>query len=762
MANMTTSKRLRVRVAMVAAIIVAFFIIVAAHLTKIMIIEGDFYKNKAEQNQLQDKEIPATRGVIYDANGEILAQSADVWKIYINAKAIPDDDGVREFVSRKLSSVLDDIDYETVLEKTKQSEQSYVVVKSQVEFEEKERVAEILNEKTNYYKVVETSDGTSTTQKSFSVRTAVGIDDDVKRYYPQGSLASSVIGFTGSDGEGRGGIELQYNELLAGVPGRLITAKNGRSDTMSNEYETIYSAQDGAGVVLTIDSTIQRYLEEELEGVYETSQGAGAYGVVMNVKTGGILAMACVPGFDCNNPYGLTEKQKEELEKIEDEEEKNTQKSSYYFHNWRNFLVSDTYEPGSVFKIVTASAGLESGKIDESYSYSCYGSIQVADQIIKCHNHKGHGFQDLRQGLMNSCNPFFITVGQKLGKETFFRYFEAFGFTERTGIDLPAEATPVEGKTYHSYADMSFVDLSSSAFGQTFQVTPIQIITAISTIANGGNLLTPYVVAKTIDKDGNVLSETKPVIRRQVISKQTADIVTSMMEDVVSGGTGKNAYVAGYHVAGKTGTSQKLSEGSGHYVASFGCFAPTYDPEIAVLVLVDEPVGSINGGQICTPVAARIIKNTLTYMNVEPQYSDEERAKMDTPALNYIGSNVSDAVKKLEADGYTVNVVGTGDVVTSQMPAYGTIIPKNGYVVLYTGTIEERQKTTVPDFTGYTVYDVQAVARSVGLNASVSGNSSVSYRELVAYDQSIAPGQEVEMGSTITIYFKSNSGVTDF
>ena len=764
MANRTTSQKLRARVLAVAVLMVAAFCLVAVNLARIMLVNGETYKNKAEQNQLQDKELDPARGSIYDKNGTILAQSASAWKIYVNASAIPDNEKVRDFIADKLSSTLEDVEYETVREKTDESKSNYVVIKNHVEYDEKEEIVSILDDKITYTAVKRDDEGNavSTSDRTFKLRLAVGIDDDVIRYYPYGSLASCVIGFTGADGEGKGGVESYYDDVLKGKPGRLITAKNGRSDTMNNDYETIYAAENGAGLVLTIDTTIQRYLEEALRDVYRTSQGAGAYGIVMDVNTGAILGMANVPAYDLNNPYGLNEDQKKEIELLETDEEKDAAKKSFYYKNWRNFLVSDTYEPGSVFKIVTTCAALESGTIDESYSYSCYGSIAVADQIIKCNNHQGHGYQNLREGFMNSCNPFFITVGQRLGQETFFKYFEAFGFTEKTGIDLPAEATPVAGSTYHPIDDMNIVDLSSSAFGQTFQLSAVQITTAIYAHANGGYLVTPYVVEKTVDESGNVLTEKQPVIKRQVISKETSQTVTGFMEDVVTKGTGKNAYVAGYHLAGKTGTSQKLSLGEGHYVASFGCFAPAYDPKIAVLIIVDEPVGYINGGQICTPIAAQVVENTLQYMNVEPQYTPEERADLDLPIQNYVGTDLRSALSDLRESGYTVETIGDGDKVTSQMPPYGVIIPKNGYVVLYTETDSEKATTEVPDFSGYSIYDVQAVARSVGLNATVYYNSSTNKNELVSFSQSVQPGTQVSKGTVVKVYFKTNSGVADF
>ena len=362
---------------------------------------------------------------------------------------------------------------------------------------------------------------------------------------------------------------------------------------------------------------------------------------------------------------------------------------------------------------------------------------------------------------MNSCNPFFITVGQKLGAEKFFEYFEAFGFTEKTGIDLPAENVPIAGQNYHSLDSMGIVELSSSSFGQSFQVTPIQMITAISAIANGGKLMTPYLVQKQLDENGNVIKETQPNVRRQVVSEQTAKTVADMMEAVVSSGTGKNAYVAGYRVAGKTGTSQKLSAGGKKYVASFGCFAPADDPEIAVLILVDEPVGQINGGQICTPVAAKVVEKTLEYLGVERQYTEKEMELLDTNAPNLVGSNVDDAKKLLENEGFEAKVVGEGDVVVTQMPSYNQTMPQNGIIVLYTEQDAERVTVKVPDLRQMSVSQANKYALSAGLNIKISGNA-LNEGELVSYDQSIEPGEEVEYGKTVTVYFKSNTGVNDY
>lgn len=791
MSNKSSKGSFGKRVLAVFIIILIFpFMLSVANLAKIQTIDSDKYKSKAEQNQLRDTEISASRGIIYDANGTVLAQSASVWKIYINPSKLTDADFCA-YVCKRLAE-LTGVDEEEIAEKAAKTQYNYLVIKRRIELAEKEKISEFIDgvkdENGNYIDGKEpwfekTVDGE---KKRFRFSTAVGLDPDVKRYYPYGSLASCVIGFTGDDDVGRAGLELKYNEALTGTPGRIVKALNGKSGAMDDQYESVYDAVSGTSLVLTIDEVIERYLTESLEQVYVDSKGAGAYGVVMNVNTGAILAMACIEDYDLNNPQHMTDEENEyiaaegeneDTEALEKDVKKEIEenystpeeraaarrraiRNNLLFKKWRNFITSDIYDPGSVFKIITAAAALEENVVSADTSYTCTGKIQVADRAIKCHKRTGHGTQNLTQGLMNSCNPFFITVGQKLGAEKFCEYFEAFGFTEKTGIDLPAETKPKAGENYHTLETMGIVELSSSSFGQSFQVTPIQMITAISAIANGGKLMTPYVVAKQLDEDGNVISETQPTVRRQVISEQTAEIVAGMMEQVVTSGTGKNAYVAGYRVAGKTGTSQKL-DNVGHYVASFGCFAPADDPEIAVLIIVDDPVGQINGGQICTPVAAQVVEKTLEYMGVERQYTENEMKLLDTNAPNLVGSAVTDAVALLEDEGFTVKTVGEGEKVISQMPSYNQTLPQDGIIVLYTEQDSDRLTVTVPNLRGLTMSQVNKTAHAHGLNVRISGNA-LNAGELVSYDQSLEAGVETEYGKTITVYFKSDTGVNDF
>lgn len=741
--------------------LILIFGVTGVNLARIQLVDSEQYKQQAEANQLHDTEISAERGIIYDTNMTVLAKSASVWKVYIRPNQIENED-FKNDLCRKLSEITG-VDLESIKDKADKNHYSYLVVKRQVEYEEKEKIAELLTKAYEYTVHEESSDGTvkSSTKKIY-YSSAIGVDPDVKRYYPYGTLASNLIGFTGADDIGRSGIELKYDSILTGTPGRIITAQNGKSDVMSQEFETVYDAVQGTSLVLTIDEVIQRYLEDSLEQAYVDSKGVGAYGIIMDVDTGAILAMASMENYDLNNPQSLSEEEQAELEeKYPDSTERSAARNNLLFSRWRNFIISDSYEPGSVFKIITAAAALEENAVEADMTFTCTGKIKVSDRIIKCHDRDGHGTQTLKQGLMNSCNPFFITVGQKLGQEKFYEYFEAFGFTEKTGVDLPAESTPVAGVNYHALENMGIVELSSSSFGQTFQVSPIQMITAISAIANGGNLMTPYVVQKQLDENGNVISETVPNVRRQVISENTARTVAEMMEAVVSSGTGKNAYVAGYRVAGKTGTSQKIGAGNGKYVASFGGFAPADDPEIAFIILVDEPVGQINGGQICTPVAAQVVEKTLEYLGVERQYTDKELEHLDTNAPNLVGNNVKDAKAMLEQQGFEVKTVGSGETVVSQMPAYNQSMPQNGIIVLYTEADAERLTVTVPDLRQMSVSQANKYALSAGLNIKISGNA-LNAGELVSYDQSLEPGEEVEYGKTITVYFKSNTGVDDY
>lgn len=709
--------------------------------------KGDFFKTKAETQQLSDTAITAQRGIIYDANMSVLAQSASAWKISLNATAFAEIPAkAQEQVYSVLINTLG-VTREYLENKASYKQYNSVSIKTKVEKEAKDKLEAF---------VKGTFIDKNNNEQSFG--SVVMIDEDVKRYYPYSTLASQILGFTGTDNNGLSGLESYYNSTLTGVDGRVISARSNSSVAQDIEYKSVYEAKQGTSLVLTVDETIQRYLENALSSCYETSKANSCTGIVMDVKTGAILAMSTKGDFDPNDPYTINDKRTiESINKITDTKEKAEEEAMY--SQWRNRAISDTYEPGSVFKLITMAAGLEENVVKYDEKFTCTGSVNVADRIYSCHNTAGHGTQTLTEGLMNSCNPYFITIGQRLGVDTFYKYFEAFGFTEETGIDLPGEASPKAGVTYFKKDTMTKVNLASSSFGQSFQITPIQMITAVNAIANDGKLMQPYIVSKTLDSDGNVILQNQPIEKRQVVSESTSEKIMASMEQVALNGTARNAYVAGYRVGGKTGTSDKLNN-VGQVVASFVGVAPTNDPRITVLIVVDEPEGATGGGAVAAPVAGEVIENTLTYLNVERQYNDSEKALLDVQVPSVTGDSVSEAKSSLEEDKFSVQIVGEGDKVLSQMPASGQYIPQGGVIVLYTEKQKKKMKTVVPDFTGMTITEANYAAVNAGINIKVSGNS-LSEESMTAYRQSSLKGSEVESGSTVTVYFRTTSGVSD-
>ena len=711
--------------------------------------KGDFFKTKAETQQLSDTAITAQRGIIYDANMSVLAQSASAWKISLNATAFAEIPAkAQEQVYSVLINTLG-VTREYLENKASYKQYNSVSIKTKVEKEAKDKLEAF---------VKGTFIDKNNNEQSFG--SVVMIDEDVKRYYPYSTLASQILGFTGTDNNGLSGLESYYNSTLTGVDGRVISARSNSSVAQDIEYKSVYEAKQGTSLVLTVDETIQRYLENALSSCYETSKANSCTGIVMDVKTGAILAMSTKGDFDPNDPYTINDKRTiESINKITDTKEKEKAEEEAMYSQWRNRAISDTYEPGSVFKLITMAAGLEENVVKYDEKFTCTGSVNVADRIYSCHNTAGHGTQTLTEGLMNSCNPYFITIGQRLGVDTFYKYFEAFGFTEETGIDLPGEASPKAGVTYFKKDTMTKVNLASSSFGQSFQITPIQMITAVNAIANDGKLMQPYIVSKTLDSDGNVILQNQPIEKRQVVSESTSEKIMASMEQVALNGTARNAYVAGYRVGGKTGTSDKLNN-IGQVVASFVGVAPTNDPRITVLIVVDEPEGATGGGAVAAPVAGEVIENTLTYLNVERQYNDSEKALLDVQVPSVTGDSVSEAKSSLEEDKFSVQVVGEGDKVLSQMPASGQYIPQGGVIVLYTEKQKKKLKTVVPDFTGMTITEANYAAVNAGINIKVSGNS-LSEESMTAYRQSSLKGSEVESGSTVTVYFRTTSGVSD-
>lgn len=733
------TKKMAVRSHIAFLLLCFFMLALIGNLFWLQVIKGETYRLKAERQQLSDTVISAHRGAIYDSNMKVIAQSASAYLVYINPSKIKTDEQKAVIVDG-LSEIFS-LDRESVLKKAEKTSSGYEKIIGQIDQTKKDQLTAYISEHSNE-----------------KINSIIGIDPDTKRYYPQGTFASSIIGFTGSEDVGRSGLELFYNSELTGTSGRIITAKNALAGSMPNDYETTYDAADGYSLVLTLDEVIQHYLEQQLNQAIVECDAKYAYGIVMDVETGAILGMASMPDYDLNSPYTInSEAALSEIEALETDEEKQQAKNDALFAQWRNRAISDSYEPGSVFKLFVAAAGLEEGVITTESTYSCSGQMLVANRILHCFHSTAHGVQTLHEALPYSCNTFFINLGQKLGRERFYKYFEAFGFTSKTGIDLPAEAASTEGVTYYGVDKLGEAELSSESFGQSFQITPIQMITAVASFGNEGKLMTPYVVAKVLDADGNIVKETQPKVRRQVVSEKTAKTIAGLMEEVVISGTAKNAYVAGYHICGKTGTSDKLTA-PGENIASFAGFAPANDPKIAVLIVIDEPHGVSTGGGAAAPIAGRIFENVLAYLNIDPQYTDSEIESATMTAPNLIGQSTTSVISG--ASKYTVRVVGAGDKVISQVPASGQSMPKGGVIVVYTEEGAAKETGTVPNLVGLSVSDANRAAVNAGFNIKISGTTQVT-GEVHSYKQSVPEGSNAEIGSTITVYFRSEQDVFD-
>ena len=722
-----------------AVVIIFLMTTTVARVFYLTIVRGEELSEKAETQQLKDTEITAMRGTIYDSNGNVLAQSASVWNVFIDPLNIKDKQ--RDLIVDEFANLFGyDADEKKEFYDRTTHQNHYELVEKKVENNIKEKLSKFVSKN--------------------ELGGCIGTEQTTKRYYPYGTLASSVIGFTGSDDQGLSGIEAYYDEQLTGTNGRIITAKDAKSNNIANDYETSIAATDGDSIVLTINQTIQYYLEKGLRETMNEYQAKGAYGVVMNCNTGAVLAMSSLPDYDCNEPYKLTySKDKKAIKKLSDKTAKQEAESAAVQNQWRNFTVSDTYVPGSVFKTFVASAALEENVVNLNTTYNCTGSIQVDKYKMKCHYHPGHGTQTLTQGLENSCNPFFITIGQKLGVHNYFKYFDAFGFTQKTNIDLPGEASP----QYYKEDQYGIVELSSASFGQTNSLTPIQVCTGLCAIANGGKLLQPYLVSSIADANGKTVKKTQTKEIRQVISADTSEKVRKMMKSVVDNGTGKNGYVAGYSVGGKTGTSTKLGEsknGEGDkYIVSFGAIAPSDDPEIAMLIIVDEPNQDLGGGALCAPIAAQVTQEAMNVLGIEPKYNDSEMKDLSKQTPNVVGKSLDEAKKTLEENSLNFVVVGDDSTVTRQCPSGADTIPNGGTVYLYTDD-SEKQTVIVPNFNGLTVNEAKDLASSSNLNIQIAGNS-MSSGTVVAYRQSEETQAKVEKGTVVTVTFKNTQSVLD-
>lgn len=738
-------KIMRSRMVLIMVIVILCLSIVStSSLVNIMVINGEKYQNEASNQQLYDSLITAPRGDIYDRNMQILATSSTAWTVYITPNAIKkikndeQREKIRKLIAENLSQILE-VEYDTVYADTDKNSY-YVIVKKKIDKQTADKVREFIS-----------------ANKDLEITKYIGIDETTKRYYPNDTLASVVLGFVGSDEQGLAGIESYYDNELTGIAGRVVAAKNAAGTDMRFTYEKVEEAIKGTTFVLTMDSYIQYTAEKYLEAAIKENKIAerGA-AVVMNVNTGEILAMAVKGDYNPNEPFVLSKEDQKKLEEAKDDE-KDKLKSELLNRQWRNKAVSDSYEPGSVFKIITAAIAIEENLLTDTKTFYCNGRTTIAGQSYGCWKHGGHGTQDLKNAISNSCNPAFITIGQLAGVSTFSKYFKAFGFTEKTGIDLPGESR----STYHLQENMGPVELASSSFGQTFNVTPVQLLAAVSAAVNGGYLVKPHLVAKKLDQENNILQTTPTTYKRQVISETTSAKIRSLLAFVAKNGA-KNSLVPGYDIGAKTGTSQKVSkiQATGDtylYIGSCITLAPIDDPEIAVFVMLDEPKGdNYYGGVISAPVNAKIMADVLPYLGYEPSYSEEELKKMSIEVPSVVGETVDEAKGKITAKKLEYKVIGSGEKVVRQLPEGGSKVVNGGTVIIYTEKDAEK-KVTVPDFSGLTATEANKAAAAAGVNIEFSGN--ITTGGLKAYSQSIKKGKEVDAGTVVTVYFRDESTV---
>ena len=721
---------------LMAVLGVLVFLILVIKLFSLQILRHDELEAKALDQQTRSTEVAATRGTIYDRNGNIMAISATAETVFLSPlemdRALSDKDNpvawTKDSVAQKLSEILE-INKEGILKKMERTDSQYEVLKLRVEEDVADQIRTFINDEgvVGVYMVT-----------------------DAKRYYPYATLASQIIGFVGTDNYGLYGLEARYNDVLDGETGLVVSTKDPTGSDMLYGYEQYYKAQNGSDIVLTLDATVQYYVEKALSEMVTSTEAQGATGIVMDVETGAVLAMASSPTYDLNDPSAVYESRLASL--VNDGQ---LDLADAQLRQWRNRAINDTYEPGSTFKVLTLAAALEEGVIDENTTFDCTGSIHVLDATIHCSNRAGHGHQTLEQTAGNSCNPAFITYGLRLGTEKFYRYMKDFGLVNGSGIDLEGEALGI----FAPQETASELDLACYAFGQNFNTTPVALISAQAACINGGYLHTPYVVERVVDSEGNVLSSHDSTPVRQVVSEETSALVRQCLEYVVSSGTGRNGQVHGYRIGGKTGTADKGN--TGEVVLSFMCFAPADDPKYIMLLTLDSPTGEgRGGGGTVAPYASRIMGEILPYLGVEPSYSAEELLGSDTTVNYVIGMTVADAEEKLKSKGFSVKVVGDGDTVTDQTPEGGTVIPGKSRVILYAGSEKPDTLCTVPSLVGLSPSEANMAVSSAGLLLRFTGTTDSGSGSVRVINQSEAAGAQVEAGTVISVQL-SDSGVTD-
>lgn len=770
---------------------VCTFLVLFWKLYDIQINQHEAMQEKAVDQQTRSAVISASRGTIYDRSGVTLAISASAETVNISPKAIAEfvesqqtaieaaaekakEKGesytapqVRDqaYIARGLSRILE-VSEAWVLERMEHTDWQYVEVRRKAEREMTDEVRRFINGEID-------DQGNEVAEDQQKRLQGVWLQPDSKRYYPYSSLAANVIGFVNSENQGGVGLEAKYNEELDGTAGLTVTAKNAVGTDLLYQYEQYYDAENGSSLLLTLDVKVQSYLEKGLESMVKKYDAEnGGTGIVMDVNTGAIIAMASYPNYDVNQ-YGtiLDEALQEKLDAslAELEKKKDTYESEEAYQaavdkamsdavqtQWRNKCIDSTYEPGSTYKALTLAMALEEGKVNMNSTFDCTGSVKVGVWTMRCSNRSGHGHQTLEEAVGHSCNPAFIKMGQSIGASTYYEYMKSFGLTEKTGVDMIGE---VPGIISEESLKNDIAALASYSFGQTFNVTPLALIRAQAACINGGYLYTPYIVEQVLDDDGNIISQHDSTPVRQVISEETSAKVRQCLEYVVAQGGGKNGQVAGYRIGGKTGTADKT--GTGDVVVSFMCFAPADDPQYIMLLTMDTPSRTtgtpVFGGTMVAPAASQIMADILPALGLEPDYSAAELETADAAVLNVVGQTPADAKAKLEAAGFSCRTVGSGDTVTDQTPAGGAIVPNNATVILYLGQQKPDTACVVPNVVGKTAAEANRSLTNAGLIMKVTGTTSSTSGNVRAISQNYPEGTELKAGEVVTVQFGDTS-----
>ena len=737
------------------------FVPVFWRLYDLMVKNYDRYAALALRNQTRTTTVAAQRGEIYDRNMNILATSVHVENVYLDPHELKQSKADLEEISRALGEILEK-DPQWILQQAQDIKKRYKQVGTRVETETAAKIRDFIN------------------SRDIS---GIHLEPSTRRTYPFGSLAAQVIGFTNAGGDGSEGVEAGYNAYLTGKAGRVITTKGNNEMDMPFSYENYVSSRKGDSLILTLDTTVQMCLEKQLQtAVDRYAVQNGAFGLVMNAKTGEILAMATLGSYDPNRYLEIADEQTAlRLEQLRDTYQSQIEGSEAYesgkkaysealdaarLKQWRNRVLSDGYEPGSTFKVLTMAAALDCGAIDLNTPFHCTGSQQIPGraQLLHCWRSAGHGAEKTPQALQNSCNIAFAHIALKLGGERFYEYVEKFGILEKTGIDLAGESKGIFfDKALVTNTDKwGTASLTSGSFGQTFKITPLQLVRAIASVVNGGYLLEPYLVSEIVDAEGNTVMRAEPTVTRQTISKETSDTMRELIRSVVTEGTAKNASVAGFSIGGKTGTSEKIDvfDENGQRVqdkiVSFVGIAPMEDPEYIVLAALDTPSREtgiyISGGVMAAPTVGAVMADILPYLGVEKRFSPEDPAGAETEVEDVCGLTAEDAARKLKASGLTARNLGSGETVTGQIPAPGERIPAGSQVLLYLGEEPEERMVFVPDFTGMHRQQAAEAAGEQGLYLLVTGNGEISPKVTVTA-QSIPKDTQVPPGTTITLEF---------